>query len=173
MGEVFQKADKHLLIRFSDKLDSIPEDGTIREHEKIIRQKGHVWIGKFGKALGKNHIACMTSQIKKSIKTYLFLVQTKNKKYEIFFAPLIEIKVKISIMDLEYVPTYYRECTARVGTWFKVKKFQKMPSELLNAVLISSSGMRATETLKSSMAGAFIVRLTEDVLLQNFVNNKG
>ncbi|MBQ1735273.1 MAG: hypothetical protein II038_10395 [Lachnospiraceae bacterium] len=35
-----------IALRFADNI--APKDGTVAEHEKIIKQNGYAWYGKFG-----------------------------------------------------------------------------------------------------------------------------
>lgn len=167
MREFFKKSDQHILLRFSDQLTSTAKDGTIKEHKKILKELRYVWMGKFGKKLGKSHIDVLHSQIKKGIPTVLFLVQTVNKEYDVYMAHLSDVKLKISKDDFEAVPEYYRKQCAEIGAWFKLVKIQKLSSESLKSILISSSGMPASHTLRRSMAGAFIVRLNNGISLKD------
>jgi len=165
--ERFEKSVKHLLIRFSDKLATTPKDGTINEHEKIRKKLGYVWMGKYGRKLGKRHVTVLNSQIKQGIPTMVFLVQTVNREYDVHMARVQNVSLKIAKADLKAVPEYYRNRLSEIGVWFKIDKFKKLSGESLKSILISSSGMPAHTTLKESIAGAFIVRLEKSVSLKD------
>lgn len=50
---------KTIALRFAENFS--PKGGTIKTHEAIIREKGHVWYGKFGIAVGRDKVKTILS----------------------------------------------------------------------------------------------------------------
>ena len=72
-----QKDCQHVVMRFADSLGGGVD--TVWEHQKIIKDRGAVWIAKLGRSMAKAKIALLKAQIAKGVTTYLFLVQRDGK----------------------------------------------------------------------------------------------
>jgi hypothetical protein len=53
-------SDSHVLLRYSD--HDAPDCGVIEAHEKILKKRGKVVIGKFGRPLGQLDCAPETGE---------------------------------------------------------------------------------------------------------------
>lgn len=161
----------HVLLKYSEK--SAPSPGTIELHNQIIKKKGSVWIGKFGKPTGMPMINKLLKQIKKKKPAYLFMSKhTGGGTYELHAGVLLDVSRKLD--DLSTVPTYYADKYRYVRTWFKVKEFVKLEPEILRILRGKSSMLPIILSLKKSMAAMIYVILGGDVDLKKYeIKKKG
>jgi len=172
MEDEYDKYDQHVLIRFSDKLDFVAHNGTIKEHKEILKKKGHVWFGKFGRKICKDNISYLNLQIQGNIPTVLFLVQTCNKENNVYMAFLSNVSSSISEKDLESVPAYYQSYYKEISVWFRFSKITKLSTNALKHILISSSGRPASEILRKSMSSVFIVDIDNKISVKDLKKNQ-
>ena len=137
-----------IVIRYGNNLCE-GEFDTIAEHNKVFARKGVVYIGKFGKPLGRNHLERCNSKP----PTKLILVKREGGQYLAFVADIAEASRKRPSM--ENVPAYYGRRTD-VSTWFKLaSELKPLTHKALGFWFTSSSHQKLTTTLATSMAGFF------------------
>lgn len=148
---------QHLVVRFSDSLYKGID--TIREHKLVIKDKGAVWFGKLGRPLAKRKIEILNGQIKKNIKTYLFLVQTKKAGYIWTKAILEKVVTELAKNDTTLIPSYYNQhnINEQSSIWFKVSKLYTPSKSDIQECYVVSSKKQINTTLNSSIAAMFMV----------------
>jgi len=148
-------SDSHLLVRYSEA--DAPPEGVVAAHQAILKEKGEVLIGKFGRTISNDKIAIFINQIETGKTTLLYLVKKTDKGYQVHQAKLKAITKQIDKMDLMLVPEYYRK-NRFVSVWFRVTSLTKSKTDILKELTIKSSGFTANSTLPKSFAGVFFVR---------------
>ena len=153
------KKAQHLVVRFSDSL--FKGIGTIREHKLVIKDKGAVWFGKLGRPLAKRKIEILNGQIKKNIRTYLFLVQTKKTGYIWTKAILEKVATELVKKDTTLIPSYYKRhnIDGQSSIWFKVSKLYTPSKSDIQKCYVVSSKKPINITLNRSIAAMFMVFL--------------
>ena len=72
MENEYDRLDKHILVRFSDKHNLFAHNGAIKEHNEILKKNGHVWFGKLGRKLSNKNISDLNLQIQKKYLPFCF-----------------------------------------------------------------------------------------------------
>ncbi len=140
-----------IALRFADNI--APEDGTIAEHEKIIRQFGYVWYGKFGARVSeKIRVEIMSGNDKR----VLLIHSGTSKRY---WLHIDEISYGIPV--LSGIPEYYRDIAGTVKTWFKVTRIEKADKSVMAKCTVSSSGSPLSAVSRHSMSPYFIIDYDE------------
>jgi hypothetical protein len=140
-----------IAVRYSDKLHERSVD-TVSEHNKIIRENGAVYLGKFGRYIGSSNLAIFNEE---SSERYLILVKKDDRVYSFYIAPICGVYK--TIQDTKLVPEYYRN-NRGISTWFYIKEeIKKMSDEEVSEWILRSSKFSLRLTLTRSMAGFFIV----------------
>jgi hypothetical protein len=148
-------SDSHVLLRYSD--HDAPDCGVIEAHEKILKKRGKVVIGKFGRPLGQPHIDRINQQIAAGKPTFLFLVKKGKHGYETHLAELLQVNRTLSEEDSRFVPSYYKG-SPYVRVWFRAKSLKPCKKGILDQLIVKSSAFPASSTLPKSVAGFFLVR---------------
>lgn len=138
---------KTIALRFADNI--APEDGTIREHQKIIDTLGFVWYGKFGNRVSDK--VRMTIMENKNPRILLIHSGTA-KRYWMYIDEISDKKP-----DLNAIPAYYRNSTDRIKTWFKVLKIERAEKDIMKQCRVASSGNPLSSVSKYSMSPYFII----------------
>lgn len=148
----------HILMRFSDNITGVAD--TIAAHNGVIQKHGAVWIGKMGKPLGRNYIRRINEQCNQGIVSYLYLVQKGRGGYRVYRGTVLEMCRQIPLKETRLIPNYYtrNRLLNFVGFWVKLSDVNEVSVEVLNNLLISSSGMAVPSSLPRSMAALFVVR---------------
>lgn len=145
------KKIRTIALRFADNI--APPEGTIAEHEKIIKELGYVWYGKFGTRVSdKNKSAILTSDTKR----ILLIHSGTNKRYWFHIET-----ISYETPDLSAVPEYYRNMAGTIKTWFKVTKIEKAEKGVMAKCTIASSGNPLSAVSKHSMSPYFIIDYNE------------
>lgn len=158
---IVQGDTRHVLIRFSN--IEAPSGDAISEHARILRTKGQVILGKFGRRITAT-IAMLNSQIKAEKSSCLFLVRRDGQQYAVYAAKVSKASHQISAEDRDFVPLYYRK-SPYVSTWFTISELCEVENVALDRLLVSSSGFPVASTLRKSMAGFFFVRNRQELAL--------
>lgn len=138
-------------LRFTNNF--APECGTIKAHEDIIREKGFVWYGKMGTAISKKAFEMIMAN--KSPK-FLLIHSGYPARYWVYIE---EISNKKPAGD-EF-PNYYADKADKIGTWFKVTKFENADSDIMSKCSVLSSGASLSEASKHSMSPYFMIHVAD------------
>ena len=139
---------RYIAIR-TGKLD---KEDAMEEVDKIIKEKGYCWFGKYGQPLNK----MIKEGIKKDdIEYYVVLIQTDPNaedgyKYKAY--KMIDIRGN-KPKDTAY-PEYYKKIFSRIGVWLKLEKYNGKKVNLTDLV-VKSSATPLRRTLRSSLRGHF------------------
>lgn len=164
MPKIEKKSTLHILIRYGEQL--APQEGTIKAHQDVIKQKGYVWLGKFGKKVGDNMFQIVKKQIDSREPAYLFLVKYVGGHYIVHAGFLTDVSFKPS--EPEFVPSYYSKKLHLASSWFKINKIVRLDAEVLKNLPGKSSSFPIIESLRSSMAGLLYVKLPKELNIMNF-----
>lgn len=156
----------HVLLRYSEKV--APQPGTIELHKKVLKNHGHVWLGKVGKPVGSFFLEKLQSQTKAKQPTYIFLVNWLSRgEYAVHAGLVHDFKRRES--EVDYYPTYYKRFYGSISTWFKISKIIKLDSKILKKLQGKSSMLPINLSLRSSMASAMFVSLDKKYSLKEFI----
>lgn len=139
---------KTVALRFTDKF--APEDGTIENHNKIIKKNGYVWYGKFGNKLSSSTIEELLDQ--KELKILLVQSSSSNR----YWGNVDKIQYDTP-EDIENIPEYYRDDRNLIKCWFRVTKITKAPSDITSKCEVVSSKRLLSEASRHSMNSCFVV----------------
>ena len=143
---------KTIALRFAD--NYAPEKGTIKLHEDVIKEKGYVWYGKFGNSLSQKNIDMLLDM---KDKKFLLIKSGGQERYWAHFTD-----IKKDEINIEAIPSYYRENRDRVKCWFKITKFEKADSKVMSKCFVVSNGSLLSNTSKYSMSPYFVINYKED-----------
>lgn len=150
---------QHVLIRFSDDLYGIGD--MIGEHAAVLSKEGAVWIGKFGKALAASRVDAINEQVANDTTSYFYLVRKRRESsgYDAFRGTVVRMTRDPEEVDSSLVPKYYDnlDLWGQVGVWVKLSELTPLPADGLLDLLVQRSRAPVTESLKTSVAGMFIV----------------
>ena len=136
---------KTIALRFADTF--APNEGTIAAHKKLIDINGFVWYGKLGSAVSKKVI----NEILQNDNPKILLIHSgKSGRYWVYIE-----HAQHEIPEKEYIPEYYREKAGNFKTWFKVRKFESAPNNILSICKVASSQRPLSEVSKCSMSPYF------------------
>ena len=140
---------KTIVLRFSDSF--APKDGTLAEHERIIREKGYVWWGKRGPKISHSVI----NSIMKDNKCKVILVRGGTK--EKYWATVEEISD--GCPQKSYVPEYYRSDVVFYGSFLKITKIERAEENVLDNCFVCTTGKKMSDIINKAMASYFIVEV--------------
>jgi hypothetical protein len=155
---VSPKRPVHLLIRFSDNLFAIGD--VISRHQEVIQQKGSVWFGKLGTAIGHEHFDVINMQREKEIPSFLYLVKGNRRKSTFYKARIISLSPTYPESEESLIPQYYFEkgIIEYIKFWAKLSDIQTLPPEKIKTIKVRSSVLDIEETLFRSSAGHFLIQ---------------
>ena len=136
-----------IALRFADNI--APQDGTIAEHEKIIKQYGFVWYGKFGTKVSE----IVRSEIMANDDSQVLLIHSGTSKR--YWLHIDEISFKTP--ELSAIPEYYRDIAGTIKTWFRVTRIEKADKSVMAKCTVSSSGSPLSAVSRHSMSPYFII----------------
>ncbi len=122
---------KTIALRFSDSY--APEEGMLYHHKNLIEKYGYVWYGKFGSKVSKEIIE---EQLKTEDPRFLLIKSGTPERYWVHFEQFLQDDTP----EMKYIPEYYRNDTDKVGSWFKVKRFEKAEGNVMSKCIVLSSG---------------------------------
>ncbi|HNB23414.1 MAG TPA: hypothetical protein PKZ32_13385 [Candidatus Melainabacteria bacterium] len=149
----------HLVLRYADK-----DVNTIAEHQSVASQKGSVWFGKLGKALGKQQIERLNRQCEEGTTTFVYLVLSAGKKSVVHRAKLLELKEVLSKGESELVPAYYRTTGIMqyVKLWIRLSGLTEVDRKSMERLEVAATGSDLLEAIGRSSSGQFIVKISND-----------
>ncbi len=131
---------------------------AIEEIEKVIKQKGQAWFGKYGEPI-KQNIEARLKDGEENIFVILVRKSTKGESggYRFKVFRLKEIS-RMPPKNTSDFPKYYAKTMSRIGCWLLLDLYKGPKLELANLV-VRSSLQRLPQTLGSSMRAHFYCRL--------------
>ena len=136
-----------IALRFSDNF--APENGTIVEHQKLIDKNGYVYFGKMGTPISDKNIKNILKQENPRI---LLIESGMAGRYWAWIDEIIKTQPPLSDF-----PDYYHDKASRFRTWFKIRRIEKAPSNIMSFCKVVSSGTILSEASKYSMSPFFII----------------
>lgn len=141
-----------IALRFSNSF--APEEGTIKAHEAVIEEIGHVWYGKLGSKI--------SSKVKED------LISSKDPKillihsgsYSRYWAHID--KVQNETPPVDEIPVYYRDRAEDFATWFRVLRFEEAPRNILSQCFVASSRAALSSASRHSMSPYFIIDYSDE-----------
>ena len=134
-------------LRFSENFAT--ENGTIFEHNELIKKNGFVWYGKFGLP-----ISLKTKElVLNNDKAKVLLIQSGKTKR--FWAYISDIAFEEPPKE-EY-PSYYHNSAEKVKTWLKVIRFEEADNDIMRKCYVKSSKVPLSDASKHSMSPYFII----------------
>lgn len=148
----------HVVMRYSEQFLGV--DDTVGEHQKIIRKKGSVAVGKFGRPLASGWVERLNKQIASGFKTSLYLVKKSPDGYAAFRLNVMRVTRDRDASIEKIIPKYYLEGTTlrRMTMWFVCDSVTSTKPTVLDSLHIASSGYSARRAILTSMAGMFVVK---------------
>ena len=143
---------KTIALRYAENFS--PEGGTITAHEEIIREKGYVWYGKLGTAVGTDKVRIILSA---SAPRILLIQSGKTGRH---WAYIDDIQRKCP--DPEAIPEYYRNDRDKFGCWFRVIRFEKTPANIMSQCTVVSSGAELGHASHYSMSPYFFIEAPDE-----------
>lgn len=138
---------KGVALRFFEKF--APEEGTIAEHQKLIKKNGYVYYGKMGTPISEKNIKMLLDQ--EEVKN-LLIHSGKAERYWVYVDKIIKEKP-----ELNEFPEYYHDISDNFKTWFRVNKIEEAPKNIMGLCKVASSGATLGEASKHSMSPYFII----------------
>ena len=145
---------KTVALKFNDLY--APEDGTIVEHQELIKKNGYVWYGKKGNIINKFLIDEFNKYDENCRKIILIKTQTR----ECYIATCEKIENYIKPKSNEY-PSYYKELADDIDCWIKIKKIKKTNFDILDKAVVCSSQKVLSKVYYHSMTPIFIIEINE------------
>lgn len=136
---------KSIALRFSEKFS--PEDGTIKEHEKIIEKFGFAWYGKMGSKVTSSYM----EEIMHNEDPKILLIHSGGT--ERYWAYVSDYSDRQP--DPQYIPAYYRNMADKFHYWFKITRFEKADRDIMAKCTVPSSGSTLSTASKYSMSPYF------------------
>jgi hypothetical protein len=148
----------HVVMRYTEKFLGVAD--TVAEHERILRRRGAVALGKFGRPLGAPWVERLNRQISAGFSTSLFLVKRIDDGYAVHKLNVKRVTRKPDEKINRLFPSYYAEQSvlARMSMWFVCDAVVAVKPNVLDALHIASSGYSVRRAIHTSMAGLFVVR---------------
>ena len=142
---------KTIALRFADNF--APEGGTIKAHERLIREHGFVWYGKLG--------AAISSRAKHSVldndNPKILLIHSGTPfRYWAFVEDITR-----DLPDSIAIPKYCANMSEKFGCWFKITRFEEAEKTVMSQFVVTSSGKVLTEASRRSMSPYFIIESRE------------
>lgn len=141
---------KTIALRFSENF--APSEGTIKAHENIIDSNGYVWYGKLGAKISNE---ARNNILKEDNPKILLIHSGKLNRYWAFIE---DISFECPI-DINNIPSYYRNERTKFNTWFKVSCFEEAPKDILAKCVVESSKQPLSFVSKHSMSPYFKIEV--------------
>lgn len=142
---------KSIALRFSDNF--APSEGTIKLHQYMIDKNGFVWYGKFGPPIATQ----VANSILKQEKPKILLIHSGGTER---YWGYIE-KITRETPEKENIPSYYRNKTDKINTWFKLIKIEKALNDVMSKCFVISSRSTLSNASKYSMSPYFKIEYNE------------
>lgn len=138
-------------LRYTDKF--APENGTIEEHVKIIREKGYVWYGKMGTPISQKVSEMLMSNDE---PCFLLIHSGAIERYWVYFNEISRERP-----EYEDFPTYYHSLADNCKSWFRVNRIEPAEKGVVGKCKVISSGAVLSEASRHSMSPYFIIEFEE------------
>lgn len=122
MPDELNKFPVHFLLRYSDGLFGAD---TIGEHDKMAKQHGYCWFGKFGLGISGKIVEYAQRQLSEGIDTFVYLGTGARVTHVASVIGLLGGGDQVRAPESTKVPEYYR--TAWCKAWFKLTRFAVAP----------------------------------------------
>ena len=139
-------------LRFAENF--APDEGTIAAHEAVIEQLGFVWYGKMGAAVSQKAAADLMSN---EMPRILLIHSGGTRRFWAY----IDAAQK-ETPELKGVPSYYRNQANDFGYWFRVRRFEAAPKDIMAQCTVPSSGNKLSIASRRSMSPYFIIDAPDD-----------
>ena len=136
-----------IALRFSNNF--APAEGTIGAHEAVIAEKGFVWFGKLGSRISNK----AKSDILENDDPRILLIHSGATGR--YWAHIDQIQNEPPAAD--EIPAYYRDRAKDFATWFRVRRFEETPRNILSQCFVASSGASLSTASRHSMNPYFII----------------
>lgn len=148
----------HVVMRYSEQFLGVED--TVAEHAKVIKKRGSVAVGKFGRPLANKWVERLNRQIAAGFKTSLYLVKKAADVYVTHQLNVVLVTRDIDLKLEKTMPAYYldRSVRARMTMWFLCDSVSGTGPRLLDSLHVASSGYSVRRAIHTSMAGMFVVR---------------
>ena len=134
-------------LRFAENF--APDEGTIAAHEAVIRQFGYVWYGKMGAAVSQK----AATDLMANEEPRILLIHSGGTRR--FWAYVDALQKETP--DPEAIPYYYRDKACDFGFWFRVRRFDVAPKDVMATCIVPSSGNKLSIASRRSMSPYFII----------------
>ena len=138
---------KGVALRFFEKF--APEDGTIKEHRKLIEKNEYVYYGKMGAPVSDKNIKMLMEQ--ESVKLLLI----HSGKADRYWANVDKITKEQP--PYEDFPEYYHDIAGNFKTWFRITCIEEAPKNVMTVCKVASSGATLGIASKTTMSPYFII----------------
>jgi len=141
----------HLVLRVPK--GGNPIEWIIEQHNKILRERGVVWIGVWGRPMSLNLHQQLSQQIETSIPTVLFLVQRSADSFSCYKGNVSDIANKLDHTIRGLTPSYYADLQflAHVKNWLRLSAITRASGGEVEKLLMHTTGRPLVDVLKSSM----------------------
>ena len=143
---------KTIVLRYSDSF--APADGTLAEHEKLIKAEGYAWWGKKGPKISP----AVVRDIMKNEPCRIILVRGASK--ERYWATVE--KITDGCTEKAMVPEYYRADTIFYGSFLKIVKIERAEENVLSKCFVCTTGKQLSEIINKAMASYYIVDFKDE-----------
>jgi len=134
-----------IALRFANNF--APDEGTIIAHEEVLANIGYVWYGKLGSRIATS----VVDEILKNKNPKILLIHSGTaSRYWAYID-----KIQHEIPEKEGIPEYYRKEAENFKTWFRVRKFENAPRDVMSKCVVASSGRELGITSRHSMSPYF------------------
>ncbi len=145
----------HILLRWSATENKGRE--TIEKHAELLKSRGIVVWGKFGKPIHDARVEKFNKQIDAGIPTYAYLVGGEPRK--MLRATLSKVSQRIDSVDRSLIPEYYRDNLTGSETFYTFSEigdidFYSQIDDLL--FLNSDPRKKVSDSLKSQVTVCFV-----------------
>ncbi len=141
-----------IALRFSNNF--APAEGTIRAHEAMITENGYVWYGKLGSKVS----AKVKDEILSGADPMILLIHSGS--FDRYWAHID--KIQNETPSAYEIPAYYSNRAGDFATWFRVRRFEEAPRNILSQCFVASSGASLSTASRHSMNPYFIINYIEE-----------
>lgn len=162
---MFMKANKKMMVL---RVNQYKSYDVINEHNKILAEKGYVWILKMGKPIPEKAIKGVIDE-----SGILILKMPKSNGGDFYYAKLIECHNGDPEIDYIY-PSYYNEMVetpnydhdySLCGSWLKISEIKELPLEAVKRLVLINTGNSLIDVVNSTRTSFMYVRCEEDINL--------
>lgn len=140
---------KGVALRFFEKF--APVDGTIAEHQKLIDKNGYVYYGKMGNPVADKNINILMKQNEIPL---LLIHSGRTDRYWAYVDKIVKERP-----NFDEFPEYYHDIAEKFKTWFRIRKIEEAPKNVMSQCKVASSGATLGEASKHSMSPYFIIEI--------------